>query len=204
VIRVRERVQRVWLRFGLAVLVATAMAALTMAPATAAVDATVTPANSLRDGQTVHVKASGLPPSHSLVQVVQCAKGAVDSLHCDGNTLDVNHDTDAHGDYDNPSFVVHTLSQQRHDSIDCDATHPCEIYVGVDYNNNFKIDSTAVPISFASAASAGSTAKSGSSGSGSSTGALLAVIAAAVVILVVVGLSVRRRRSKSQTPAART
>jgi hypothetical protein len=144
-----------WLQgLGLALLIAAGVVLTTGGASFAAVTATVTPNSGLHDLDTVHVQASGLPAS-TTIAVLECARGATSSAQCEGQTLDIQHQSNASGSYDNPSYQVFVLPDAifttGNVSITCDATHHCDLFVGVD-QNDFNQPHTLVPIEFADAA----------------------------------------------------
>jgi hypothetical protein len=143
---------------GLVALVAAAFVTLSFDPptATAAVAGTATPNSGLTDTQTIHVQASGFPPStnNQPIHVVECVRGATTSQDCEGTTDDPTVNADSSGNYDNPAYTVYVLPDSTipNASIKCDASHLCDLYVGDDVNNLATSNHVMIPISFAGAA----------------------------------------------------
>jgi len=135
---------------GVALLGVAAALTVAMWPMHAFADApqVTTPAGPFTDGQTITVSGSGFPDPHADptgLQILQCADpgGTVANLPsdpstCDGTTvnpLPVN--TDAGGRFSDPYAVALLTGVHGTSNIECDATHFCVLWVGVDYNQAF-------------------------------------------------------------------
>jgi hypothetical protein len=114
----------------------------------AAVTGTVTPNSGLHNLDTVTVHADGLPAS-TVIKVLECTHGALDSSGCEAGTNDQTHQSNSAGTY-NAQYQVMTLPNSIFpaSSITCDDTHPCDVYIGANFND-FSAPKTFVPISFA-------------------------------------------------------
>ena len=107
------------------------------------------PSGSLHDGQAIVVSGSGFPPRSqdpTGLQMLECSdpQGKPANLptdatyNCDGTTSSSSEiNTDAKGTF-RTTYTLFALSSARGTSdIDCDATHFCVIWVGIDHNNAF-------------------------------------------------------------------
>jgi hypothetical protein len=123
------------------------------ASATAASVTIVNSSGSLADGGTVSVTGNGYP-AHSAdptgLEIIECSDpgGSPSNLPfdasqgCDGNTVSSNQiNTDASGNF-HATYTISKLASPGTSNINCDATHDCVLWVGVDYNNDFTNPST--------------------------------------------------------------
>jgi len=105
------------------------------------------PAGPFTDGQVIAVSGSGFPPPHQIptgLQIYECTdtNGQANNLptdpdQCEGTTVsDSQINTDETGRFSAryPMAVVTLAGGQ---AIDCDSTHICVLWVGVDFNNAF-------------------------------------------------------------------
>ena len=110
-------------------------------PASATTPVVTIPSGPFNDGQSITVSGTGYP-AHSAdptgLQILECAPGTTDpNLGCDGTTLSANQiNTDSSGNF-STSYAVTRLSQNGSSNINCDSTHACDLWVGVDYQNDF-------------------------------------------------------------------
>jgi len=149
--------------------------------------------------QTFTVSGSGFPPHRqdpTGLQVLECADpGGTqsnlprDASRCDGSTVNPNQiNTDAGGNF-TARYTFIKLNAAHTSNIDCDATHFCVLWVGVDYNGNFL-----GPHAFTRAFQIG-----GSGAAGSST-PVLAIVLPIVGVALGAGFLVVRRRSRGSPP----
>jgi hypothetical protein len=100
------------------------------------------------DGQTITVSGGGFPAHSALpsgLTIVECADPGglatnlpTDNTTCDGSTVNpLPVATDANGNFSS-SYTLAKLSTTGGVSpINCDSTHFCVLWVGVDFNNSF-------------------------------------------------------------------
>jgi hypothetical protein len=108
------------------------------------------PPGPFTNGQTISLSGSGFP-THGQdptgLQVIECSdpQGApanlpTDATSCDGVTVNpAQINTDASGRF-TAQYQLSVLSSRgsgTSSNIDCDGTHQCVLWVGVDYNNAF-------------------------------------------------------------------
>jgi len=108
------------------------------------------PPGPFTDGQTISLSGSGFP-THGQdptgLQVIECSdpQGApanlpTDATGCDGVTVNpAQINTDASGRFTAP-YQLSVLSSRgggTSSNVDCDGTHQCVLWVGIDYNNAF-------------------------------------------------------------------
>ena len=107
------------------------------------------------DGQTITVSGTGFStnPADS-IEIVECADPngtqanlPADNTTCDGTTQNPNTIfTNAAGTFSS-SYTIQKLSTTTGNSINCDATHDCVLWVGEDFNGNFS-GTAAQPVGF--------------------------------------------------------
>jgi hypothetical protein len=111
-----------------------------------------TPNSNLHDGDIVqvHVDATTFP-ANTTIKVIECIHGATDGTQCEGLTNNQTKRSAADGSFDNP-YTVRTLPDAAipNPGITCDDLNPCDLYVGVDFNN-FSQPKVLIPIAFAAA-----------------------------------------------------
>jgi hypothetical protein len=146
--RVRSTAAAMTRTVGVATAVAVAAIVSFAGPASAATSANLSPAGPYTDGQTITVSGGGFPVHSALpsgLTVVECADpgGTVgglptDNTTCDGSTvnpLPVN--TDASGNFSTSYTLAKLTTTGGVSNINCDSTHFCVLWVGVDFNNSF-------------------------------------------------------------------
>lgn len=109
-----------------------------------------TPNSNLHDGDVVQVHVdAGTFPANTTIKVIECVHGATDGTQCEGLTNVQTKRSAADGSYDN-SYTVRTLPDAAipNPGITCDDMNPCDLYVGVDFNN-FSSPKVLIPITFA-------------------------------------------------------
>jgi hypothetical protein len=157
------------------------------------------PGGNPRNNQTVTVSGAGFPPPKvdpSGVQVLECSDpgGKIASLptsaaSCDGATVDpLPINTHQDGTFAARYTFVALNDLHGGSNINCDATHYCVLWAGVDYNNRF----LGGPHAFSSAFTIGGT----STGTGGSDANVVWIPIVVVVVLVVGLIAVRRRRPR--------
>jgi hypothetical protein len=179
---------------GLAAIVAVGTV-LFLLPGSAMANPQVTmPSSNPGNNQMATVSGSGFPPHRqdpTGLQILECADpGGTqsnlprDATRCEGQTASINQiNTDAAGNFsDKYTFIK--LNSAHTSSIDCDATHFCVLWVGVDYNTEFL-----GPHAFSPSFEIG-----GTGGAGSSTPVLAIVLPIAAVAIGAGGAVILRRR----------
>lgn len=153
------------------------------------VTGTVTPDHGLANKQTVHVTADGFPSTdvNQPIHVIQCVHGATSSVDCEGATDDPTVNLRPDGTYDNARYTVYVLPSRGLPtaSIKCDRSHPCDLYIGDDYNHLQTSNHVMVPIAFGP----------GPSDSSLPTGAIVTVLLLILCASVaLIGLRTRKER----------
>ena len=163
------------------------------------------PAGYPQNNQVISVTGSGFPvhvKDPTGLAILECAdpggtvaKLPTSALTCDGSTtspLQIN--TDSQGNF-KAKYRVFALSDLKGSNINCDKTHFCVLWVGVDFNGDFL-----GPHAFSSAFEVGAI---GSATSGSSSTIFIVI---PIVVVVVAGgaflVARARRRSPSQMSAS--
>lgn len=161
------------------------------------------------NNQVVTVSGTGLP-THKVdptgVQILECSDpgGGVgrlptDASGCDGSTLNpLPVNTDANGTFSTKYTFIALNNAHGTSNIQCDATHFCVLWVGVDYNHNFL-----GPHAFSRPFEIGG---SGVLATSSSNALVIALPTAAVVLALVAVVVIRRRRAHTarSDPGSRT
>jgi hypothetical protein len=131
--------------------------------ASAAVTGTATPNTGLGATGTLAVSASGFGTGDlHTVFVIECERGATDSILCDANTGDGSLNTNTSGVYTNDAYVYWSLPNDALgiSNITCDATHLCDLVLIQDDYNNFSNPHVSIPISFGDTGGTTTTASS--------------------------------------------
>jgi hypothetical protein len=133
---------------GLAIVVACTVAWLVPGHAYAQGESvTLSPAPPYNDGQEITVTGSGFTSGIPLtgLQIIECSDpgGTMANLPtdpltgCDGTTINGNQVTpDTNGNF-TTTYGILTLSQAGGNTINCDSTDFCVLWVGIDYNTQF-------------------------------------------------------------------
>src|SRR5580704_16076443 len=109
--------------------------------ASASTPAVTIPSGPFNDGQTITVSGTGFP-AHSAdptgLEILECTPGTTDpNLGCDGTTLSANQiNTSSTGTF-STTYAVSRLLAGGNSNITCNSTHACDLWVGVDYQNDF-------------------------------------------------------------------
>jgi hypothetical protein len=152
------------------------------------------------NNQVVTVSGTGLP-THKQdptgVQILECSDPAgsvgrlpTDASACDGSTLNpLPVNTDANGTFSIKYTFIALNNAHGTSNIQCDATHFCVLWVGVDYNHNFQ-----GPHAFSTPFEIGG---SGSPATSSSNALVIALPIAAVALALVALVLLRRRRAQT-------
>jgi hypothetical protein len=116
--------------------------------ASAATAVTIPPGNP-SDGQTFAVSGTGFPTRTQAptgLQILECsdpggtaANLPVDATGCEGTTAKTGVFTDAIGNFS--ATYTSVVLNPGNSSIQCDSTHFCVLWVGVDYNTSFSSQS---------------------------------------------------------------
>jgi len=105
------------------------------------------PAAYPHSSQVIIVTGSGFPGPRKIptgIQIIECsdpggktANLPTNSLMCDGTTQNPGQiNTDLQGNF-STHYSVYALNSARSSNINCDKTHYCVLWVGVDYNQSF-------------------------------------------------------------------
>jgi hypothetical protein len=109
--------------------------------ASASTPAVTIPSGPFNDGQTITVSGTGFP-AHSAdptgLEILECTPGTTDpNLGCDGTTVSGNQiNTDSSGNF-STHYTLSRLIEGQNSNINCDSTNACDLWVGVDYQNDF-------------------------------------------------------------------
>ena len=194
---------RPFLRMAFAVPMAAITSVVLMAGAAAANPQVTVPISNPHNNQTVTVSGSGFP-AHSKdptgVQILECSdpggSGAnlpTTAASCDGATVDpLPVYTDANGGF-SARYTFYSLKNAHGASnINCDATHFCVLWVGVDYNQQF-LAIHAFSTAFKIGAQQGSQASSSS---------VLVIVFPILAVVILTGAWVVLRNRRVRTSAS--
>jgi hypothetical protein len=166
---------------------------------------TLTPSSGFHDQQVIEVSVGPntlFPPNQS-VKILECAMGATSDAQCDGNTQNVDTVVSgANGGFDYKSYAIFalpskTLGEPADNKPVCDATHECQLYVGLNqtdftqpklFSAPFVIAGSTSPTSSTTATAAGATTSTTAGGALSKTGNNARRLLAIALGLVGVGL----------------
>lgn len=152
--------------------------------------------------QTITVTGSGFPDhvkDPTGMQILECsdpggttANLPQSNLFCDGSTINPSQiNTSATGTF-TAKYTIYALNATHTSNINCDKTHFCVLWVGVDYNQAFYGSHA-----FSTPFEVGGTAPGGSSGSSSTIWIVI------VVVVVIAGVVlVARTRRRQSTPSS--
>ena len=161
------------------------------------------PADNPLNNQTVPVSGSGFPPHRqdpTGIQMLECsdpggseANLPRDATRCDGSTVNFKQiNTDANGNFAD-KFTFVKLNSTHSSNIDCDATHFCVLWAGVDYNTDF-LGQHAFSRAF----------EIGGTGGAVSSTPVLVIVLPVVAVAIGAALVVIRRRGRGSGPRATT
>ena len=105
------------------------------------------PSGPFTDGQEITVSGTGFPGPHQIptgLQIYECtdASGQASDLptdpdQCEGTTVSQDQiNTDSKGSF-TAQYPMALVTVAGGQAIDCDPTHTCVLWVGVDFNNAF-------------------------------------------------------------------
>ena len=177
---------------------------LVVAPAAAGAPTVSIPPGNPGSYKTIVVSGSGFPGHYKIptgLQIYECADpgGSVDDLPtsaagCDGTTISsVQINTDLHGNFSTKYTPFIVTVKGTGSNINCDPTHFCILWVGVDFNGAF----LSGPHAFSRPFRLGAKSPPSSTTTGGSTNPLVIVLPiVGVVVIAAAGLAYRRRRTR--------
>ena len=143
------KVRRIALMAAGAAACAGAALALPLAGTASAAPAVTIPAGNPADGQTFAVSGTGFPTRSQAptgLSILECsdpgglpANLPTDATGCEGTSSKSSVFTDASGNFSTTYTAI--LLNPGNSSIQCDSTHFCVLWVGVDFNTSFTSNS---------------------------------------------------------------
>jgi len=129
---------------------------------------TLTPSSGFQDQQIIEVSggANSLFTANQSVKILECSVGATSDADCDGDTINADSVlTKTDGSFDYKSYELFLLpSSALEEPADnkpvCNATHQCELYVGLDQTNFTKPHVFSAPFTISASSATGSSPSS--------------------------------------------